>query len=833
MARLLKLISILILLFVALLVGVVVFVDPNDFKPAITQQVKSATGRDLNIEGDLSFSFTPWLGIKTGALELSNAPGFGKQPFASIKSATIRVKLFPLFRKQIEMDTVSLNGLKLDLQRHKDGTSNWADLAKPSTGKQKGEAKDVQNVLGALAIGGINLSNADIMWNDQQANQRVAINNMNLSTGALKPGKPTDIEMHFNVDANNPAAKGEIGFEGTVRANPFAGSYEVSDMALNFDLQGKGVPNGQLAGKLNTDLVGDLIKQNISLKDLAANVSSKGAQTFTASLKSSVLINLKNNSVSLNKISSQIETRGEPSLDIKLATDANIDMTQQDIRLNGLKADVVARGKQLPNEQLTAALSGNVHTSLKKQNLTADKLTLTAAGLTMHGKLIGINLFSNKRRLDMPVTIERFNPRELLKTFGQTTPETADPKALSQAALNAVITLAGNDVAVNKLALMLDDSKVTGDITVKNYTRPSFNYNLIVDSLNIDRYLPPKAQRQPQKTAFSLSPINVAQAASTPEPLLPLETLRGINASGTLRVNQLVASNIHSKSITMNTSARGGIITLSPVSALLYNGRYHGNISINASKQFGDKPLISIDEKLLGISIGPLLKDLSGEERISGTANLEARLTSRGNDIDTLKRNLQGDLKSGKGAAILVNNGVYKGYNFVAPIVVAFGKAISATSINSNSKSGQTAFSQLKGSFDVSNGVLFTKDLTMTAPEFTMNQKGTVDLVQQQVNFQGGMYLNASQVYPNASAVEIKRVKENSPIPVYVKKCQFSELSKVSCYGFEFGKVLEKIGKDLIKDKLLKKIAPKPEPNKPEKPKDALKRKLLDKLFGK
>ena len=114
MGKLFKILAWL-LLVVVVLIGTAVVVaplvlDPNDFKGDIITQVKERTGRDLKIEGDLKLSVFPWLGIEIGGVELGNAPGFGDQPFAAAKSAAVRVKLMPLLDKELEVDTIGIDG---------------------------------------------------------------------------------------------------------------------------------------------------------------------------------------------------------------------------------------------------------------------------------------------------------------------------------------------------------------------------------------------------------------------------------------------------------------------------------------------------------------------------------------------------------------------------------------------------------------------------------------------------------------------------------------------------------------------------------------------------
>ena len=80
--------------------------DPSQYKDEIIHLVKAKTGRDLKIEKKIGWSFFPRLGIEAGGLELSNAPGFGKEPFARIDAAGVHVEFLPLRSGKIAVDTV-------------------------------------------------------------------------------------------------------------------------------------------------------------------------------------------------------------------------------------------------------------------------------------------------------------------------------------------------------------------------------------------------------------------------------------------------------------------------------------------------------------------------------------------------------------------------------------------------------------------------------------------------------------------------------------------------------------------------------------------------------
>ena len=115
MRLLLELIAFIIIVIIIGLITLPFIVDPNDYKQQISEQVEKATGRTLNLEGGIGLSVFPWIALELGPLSLSNANGFQAEQFAKIDGAQIRIKLMPLLKKELEMDTVVLDGLILNL----------------------------------------------------------------------------------------------------------------------------------------------------------------------------------------------------------------------------------------------------------------------------------------------------------------------------------------------------------------------------------------------------------------------------------------------------------------------------------------------------------------------------------------------------------------------------------------------------------------------------------------------------------------------------------------------------------------------------------------------
>lgn len=265
-----------------LLVGVgaaalVYLVDWNNFRETIQNQTKKHTGRDLAIAGDLKPTFFPWVGVSIGDISLSNAEGFGDTPFAKMGSADVKVKLMPLLKKEINISTVTLQGLNVDLQRAADGTTNWDDLLK--SGEAATTTVDDNNTevevegepvaIAALAVGGINIGDANVSWKDVQSGTDVNLADFNLETGAIELAKPFDLKTNFSLSSNSMGIAADVNGGGELMVDLDNQVYSVSGLQLSTNARGDALPDGKLDTKLGANIMAKLAEQKIDIDSLS------------------------------------------------------------------------------------------------------------------------------------------------------------------------------------------------------------------------------------------------------------------------------------------------------------------------------------------------------------------------------------------------------------------------------------------------------------------------------------------------------------------------------------------------------------------------------------
>jgi AsmA protein len=547
-------VGVIVLLIVSAAILLPLVIDPNDQKPTIVAQVKERTGRDLRIDGDIELSVFPWIAVELGRIELGNAVGFDNSVFASTDRISIRVKLLPLLSKRLEMGTVSVHGLTLNLTRDSRGRSNWDDLAevgsdaggadRPASSSSPGSSE--ASAVAVLAIGGLDIKDANLSWDDASRGQRFELNDLSIQTGAISADEPVDLKLALDLQAGDPAISGHIAAEGT----------------LGYDQA----------------------RQVVQVKDFV--VESEFA------------------------------------------------------------------GEQLPGGRARITLAADVQS-------------------TIGGK-----------------------PNQLM---------------------------------VKPLTIRLDDSVLTGELSVPDIETQALRFDLALDAIDVDHYLPTETKSENKKRDHAASavatPGTAAAAAGASE--VPNEALRRLDVIGRMKIGKLKVANMNLTDVDMSVKAKDGLIKLNPIAASLYNGTYRGNIKVDAR---GKSPRITVDENLIGVLAGPLLKDLRGRDRITGIANANVAMQTIGATAEEVKKSLNGS------ARFAFTDGAINGVNIARMIREAYA-GIKGTRLPPEEVQQKTDFSELRGSMRIENGIATNNDFTVMTPLLRINGRGTANLPAETVDY--------------------------------------------------------------------------------------------------
>ncbi|MGH8545133.1 MAG: AsmA family protein, partial [Gammaproteobacteria bacterium] len=259
-----------------------------------------------------------------------------------------------------------------------------------------------------------------------------------------------------------------------------------------------------------------------------------------------------------------------------------------------------------------------------------------------------------------------------------------------------------------------------------------------VDGIDADRYLPPekaeKAEGDAQKSDKPKSKHRAKKDRGTrggTDNGVPVGSTAGtLNLKGVLTVGKLKIANATLTELSVAVNAKDGDINLNPIAADLYQGKIAGSVGLDTRAA---KPKLSMKESLTGVQIEPLLKDLSGEAKIAGTANLKAQLNAAGASADAIKRTLSGK------AAFRFLDGALIGVNLGR--LMRKAQAGFVGKVDENAK---TDFSEMAGTLIFDQGVVRNQDLVLKSPLLRIAGQGQADLVSERIDYTLNTTLSAT-----------------------------------------------------------------------------------------
>jgi AsmA protein len=236
MARPLKIVLVVLGALLALAVVAAAIVaatfDPNAYKPQIVELVQRQHQRTLSIPGRIELSFFPRLGAALGQVQLSEHRS--KTPFASVESARVSVALWPLLRREVVVDRIQVTGLRADLKRHKDGRTNVDDLTQPSKATPAPAPADGTTAT-KLDIGGIDVRDSVLTFDDRKEGRRIELAVATLRTGRIAPGAKGELALDAQVKASAPALSARLRLDGGYLVDSAAGRYAFDKLQARVD----------------------------------------------------------------------------------------------------------------------------------------------------------------------------------------------------------------------------------------------------------------------------------------------------------------------------------------------------------------------------------------------------------------------------------------------------------------------------------------------------------------------------------------------------------------------------------------------------------------------
>lgn len=768
----------LVVLVVVAVVGLAIFLltfDPNAYKYKLEELVQERYHRTLTIDGEIELSLFPRIGLSVQGVSLSEPNS--TDTFASIESTRLAVAVWPLLSNSFVVDHVAISGFKARVVRNKDGQFNFSNLVGGTAANTAAPSNPAEALVGAaqtaaqaitsgnlpasrnnmqIDIAGLDLKDGEVQLQDAITGMAVAVTKINANTGRVTFNQPFDVRLTARVEGGDPRVDANLTGQALLTLDPSAKRYAAQKLDLRMDGKLPGAEAKSLAMRGNLAFNG----QKSALDVAGLEVVFQGDITDPAARATNVEASVAMPKLSIDPHKSQLQIEklavrakggsadgpfelavDAPALNISPASATGEALTGR-VRISGLDASFGLNG-----------ISGN-----------AGELDIREAKLDSTSKngerVVKLN-FASPLTLNL---LQRSGGLSALRGDVNITDPGLPKGSLQIPVIGSLAVDLLKDRATSKINAVLEGGKfdLSADIT-KLSDAPLVNFALAVDTLDLDKLVPPVAAAAPKAPADGKKDEN---KPAQPAPAAPaddsinLSALVGPSVNGTLKVGKLVVRGLKADDVAAVVKLDKGKLEISSLTAGLYGGKLAGALSVDAAQ--GNQ--LATKMSLAGITIEPLLMDLAHQNVLSGTGSLALDLKTAGANVYAMKSGLGGTLQ------LRLRDGAVKGINLTQTLreLKAAFKPESQDETVSADTAKQTEFSEMDADLAFAKGVASVKRLNVVSAllRVTQGDPATIDFVKSELD----LVARARVVNPAADpeGKELIDLKDVT-IPVHVK----------------------------------------------------------------
>jgi AsmA protein len=323
----------------------------------------------------------------------------------------------------------------------------------------------------------------------------------------------------------------------------------------------------------------------------------------------------------------------------------------------------------------------------------------------VEGKLVG--LFENPS-YDFKLHISPFSARELFNSLNVGFPYiTSDPTTYRSVGLDFRAKGDKEKISIEDGKIIVDDTLLGISLAVNKFKDPDLDFSLDIDYLDLDRYLPPEDENK--KTQIDVTQSEQGSQVNS--------SFGKMNLAGALHINELRVYGGIVNDINGQIHYADDVFTVDSSSFALYQGRAQSSLTVDLKNE---PPITTINLKAQSVQSRPILHDFMAKDFLSGSVDTDVHLQFSGYSSDAVRKSLGGE------GFLSFKDGTLEGIDMVNAI-----KNIVDLSSSSDISDQpiRTDFSEFKSVFTVSNGLVTSRETTLTSPVARVVISGTADLV--------------------------------------------------------------------------------------------------------
>lgn len=652
-------------LVVCAVVAFVLLIDPNDYKPHITEFVQEHTDADFTIDGDIAWSVYPQIGFSLNKITLRTKNDAQRGALLEADEVGLAIALLPLFEGHLQVTSVRVIKPQVVLHTTADGRNNWDSLIaqrktqqpakQPTTNQQKTKqqtapsslatpltqaataTENQSSFLAQLVLDDVLIEDAAVYFDDARALQKaIAIEGMTIGAHNIQTQQWFDVDMSVRRVQHAHIALASL----QAHAGVHLGKTSVRDFTL--------------ATKLTQPTF--VTQAKLAIAQVKYDKSNASVGVDTTKVGARVLGN-----------------------DFAVAFGEIVFHTAGNLRI-----EEGTFGAPHVQGTLNARVSSLYDTLSYKANITLDA--------------------QPKAAVAQWVQLDAFNKL---------------PDALTK--LHTTLALRGNTkrFSVQNSTIEIDNTHIK-PIASYTFATGALVAGIEIDEINLNSYLPatqaPSDTQANQKTETTKK--SKALFYENSQPLLPQAVLDIVD---TRRINVSVAiGKLRYKQDTL-TDAKASVRTADRVARIRADmGGSLGSLSANLLLQTKHEQPLQLDVRLRDVNMKRTLALFGHDLPVGGFLRSRVKVRSKGNNLPTILRHMNGS------AQLTVGKGQIEGVDVSYQMCRAVAK-IRQKPVDIKDKE-TTLFRTLAGSFKIRKGTATTNDIRVQSDEVTIATQGTVRL---------------------------------------------------------------------------------------------------------
>ena len=663
------------------------FVDWNDHKARLASYAKTFTGRILVIDGDIQAAILPSPVLIAQDVKLSNLEGATAAQMVRLKSVEVRVALGPLLGGNVEVQTVKLVDPVIDAEILADGRKNWeltgeggSQTATAPVPAKGGEPTSAEGTAAGAApsdppirLESFVIENGTVIYRDARSgtvekiealNARIAAASLSgpvkssgtlvargiplkflANIGKIIQGRTVPISLALEVEPGGTKAQISGTVVSLTSAPKFKGKVKAEGANLA-GLAGIAVDAGDLPGIVAQafGLEGAVVAsaEGAEVTDLAlrlGEIEAKGEIALALGETTNVSGQLSVNHIDLDKLAPPPKAKAADAGDKKSEDDkvrAKASIALDAPQANKKPTPQTASGIVLPtNVTVSVGLvvdtvtfrGGLVRYARANAELASGEVTISQLSAQLPGSsevaAFGFVTFpKGTPQFEGEVEVTVSDLRRVMDWLDVKLDQVPSDR-LRKLTLTSNIKASPKEAQIANINLRVDNSRLTGGVTVALRKRLAFGADFTLDRINLDGYLPAApAGKEPDSGAKAVADKEGStesaaadagkKGAGTPaaNPFAALQALEGVDANLRLRVGSLVYRKAPVQDVVLDATLYNGVLEVRRASV--------ANLAGASAKVSGTIGGLASGLTMKGVEFDVRAKDSAGLFRLAG-----------------------------------------------------------------------------------------------------------------------------------------------------------------------------------------------------------------------